>query len=133
MKKSKNKLILILAIILIMLVIIGLVADARYQVDESKKVYAFLLDKNNAEEIKNGLLEIFSTDKPSKIHWNQLSKLLCKVYDNKCFEEAIKLLSDDTYSLAVGSKVKHFINMYDELVFNINYQKQMEEYSEDFT
>ena len=31
MKKSKNKLILILAIILIMLVIIGLVADARYQ------------------------------------------------------------------------------------------------------
>lgn len=31
MKKNKNKLILNLAIILIMLIIIGLVADARYQ------------------------------------------------------------------------------------------------------
>lgn len=101
----------------------------RFKADESRKVYAELLNKKDIEEIKDGLLALFSTDNPSEDYWEQLSELLNRAYDNEYFEKAIKQLREGNYSIYTGSKVKRFVNMYDKLMYDVDCQNHTKDYN----
>ncbi len=106
--------------------------DERYWKEESKKMYSKFLEMKTSEEIKTALIELLSEEHPTKEYWKQLDELIRAMTNSKLLEETFKLIKKEECSLAVNSKLKHFIREYEEHCFNVDYQRQMaENYSAD--
>lgn len=80
-----------------------------------------------SEEIKNALIVIFAKENPTKQYWEQLDELISLMAENKLLEDALKLLNTESLSLPIRSKVKHFVNLYEEHCYSLQIAKQMEE------
>ena len=76
-------------------------------------------------EIKNALIEIFSESNPTKKYWKELSVLIESMAENKLFEEALKLVNQETLTISAQAKLKHFEYEYEEYCVNLDYARQI--------
>lgn len=99
----------------------------RFQEVESSKPYAKILTLESSEDIKVALIEFFKESSPNDGYWKQLEELFGLMHKNTSFEEALKLIGQETLPLSIRAKFIHFENAYYEYCFNIDYAKQMAE------
>ncbi len=99
----------------------------RYENSQKESFPHNILALTSSEEIKNCLIDIFYQENPTTQYWDELRELLNKVYENKLFEKAFKLIEKEKLPLHVEVKFKHFVSMYDEAVFNIQYNRHLAE------
>lgn len=99
----------------------------RFQEVESSKPYAKILTLESSEDIKVSLIEFFKESSPNDGYWKQLEELFGLMHKNTSFEEALKLIGQETLPLSIRAKFIHFENAYYEYCFNIDYAQQMAE------
>lgn len=99
--------------------------ETRIKLLDEKKPYANIQAMQTSTEIKNALIEIFSESNPTKKYWKDLSVLIESMAENKLFEEALKLVNQETLTISAHSKLKHFEYEYEEYCVNLDYARQM--------
>jgi len=105
--------------------------EKRIEKLESEKVYGKVLHAKTIDEVKGQLLVLFSQTETDNKFWDQMHELFGYVKDDKNFEYAIKSLGTENYSHSISSRIKHFIDMYEEYCFVVEYEKQMAENYQD--
>lgn len=99
--------------------------ETRIKLLDEKKPYANIQAMQTSTEIKNALIEIFSESNPTKKYWKELSVLIESMAENKLFEEALKLVNQETLTISAQAKLKHFEYEYEEYCVNLDYARQM--------
>lgn len=99
----------------------------RFQEAEPTKPYAKILTLESSEEMRDFLIGLFKEKNPNETYWKQLEELFGLMYKNILFEDALKLIKQETLPLPVRSKFIHFENAYYEHCFNNDSAKQRAE------
>lgn len=99
----------------------------RYDQERTRIPYYNILKMTNSIEIKEALLDAFSIEVPTPKYWKQLDQLIHTMQKNELLEEALRLIDESALTLEVRAKFKHFSSVYWEMVFYIDYNKQMQE------
>ena len=100
--------------------------EIKLQEMKSKKPYAYFHEFSTKEEIKNALLKVFEED-PSDTYWKNLDHLMYEMIENDLFAKAINSLKSENHPISISSKIKHCCMAYDEISYDYQMQKQLEE------
>lgn len=95
--------------------------------EKREKCYARVLQCVNGEAIKKELIKLLIEAEPNSQFWNEIYELIRIMYNNKQFVDALAMLKNETQPFFLKTRITHLIDVYWEYVFEVNYNKQMEE------
>ena len=101
--------------------------EIKYSIRKAERKFGYLELVNTSEDLKNALISIFEEQKTNDEYWKQLSELIVVMLDNKLLHDAIQLMTKEKYPIPIQAKVKHFIELYEDIKYNAGYEKHMAE------
>lgn len=98
----------------------------RFHEMQAKEPYAEIIAMNDAQKIKEALLEVFEKE-ASETYWKNLSRLITLMIDDENLYEAVQLLAEEKHPVQIATKIQHFVLSYYEHYHNYQFSKQMAE------